>query len=446
MNNKKYILYSMFLLVFIDTIGVGVILPILPELFMNKKYGLQLNNQYFSMEILYGFSLIVFPFFSMLGMPIIGQMADKYGKVEIILYGLIAIICVNVLCVLGILIHSFWIFIFTRALMGFLAGTYSAGMALISDISDNDKDRISNFRLPTLAGLAGLILGPSFSMLLSYETSINPLIIPFVVVFNISIINCLMFWIGFKKLQTYMANSYLLEKTIHVLQVPNMQFKLCNKMGAIYWGTKAITFIKSSLFYTFTQNNTRLLFLCFLSLQFAFGLYLQSISLFFANTFSYTPQTIGLIMVITAGAMIFSMYVLQPFISIYYEYIIQIKIALLSSALLLCVYAIYDIYRTIYGLQSDEYISVAVLLTFHLFIPFITLGFINLFANSADKDEQGKIIGGAGQVSSIAYIISGLLMGKLFILSYAALIFISSIFLILSYGLFTKFCQLRCRL
>lgn len=445
MHNKKYILYSICLLLFIDAVGGGMVLPILPELFKSEKYGLIISTQYFSMEILYGFSLVLFPLSSIFGMPLMGQMADKYGKCRIILYGLMGTICVDLLCVFGILIHSFWIFLLSRFLMGFLAGTYSAAIALISDISDSDEERISNFKLPTFASLVGLLLGPSFSILVSNKSAINPLIVPFFIVFCIGVLNLFIFWLSFTSIKTsvYALNTFSSTK-ITTDTNTNIKLQSVYKTYNYWFLTSAIATIISSLFYTFSKNKIRPLFMSYLCFQFALGLYEQSLSLFFVNMFSYTSRAIGLLMVVAAGTTIVSMYALQPFVVLYCGYMMQMKIGLIAGAILFIVYATYGEFAAIYSLQKYEYISFTVLFMIHLFIPFITMGFTNLFASSVGSDEQGKVMGGAGQISSIAIIISGLFMGKLLIFNYATLLVISSIFFTLSCMLLIKFCRSAC--
>jgi hypothetical protein len=61
MYNAKSVLYSTCLLLFIDTISAGLIFPILPAFFINQEYGLLKNDLYFSKEILYGLSFVMFP-------------------------------------------------------------------------------------------------------------------------------------------------------------------------------------------------------------------------------------------------------------------------------------------------------------------------------------------------------------------------------------------------
>ena len=53
-----------------------------------------------------------------------------------------------------------------------------------------------------------------------------------------------------------------------------------------------------------------------------------------------------------------------------------------------------------------------VTLIFYIFIPFTTLGFTNLFATHAGKQEQGTCMGAIGQLSSISILISALVLGQ----------------------------------
>jgi hypothetical protein len=132
------------------------------------------------------------------------------------------------------------------------------------------------------------------------------------------------------------------------------------------------------------------------------------------------------------------MYILQPLVTRYYKYQFQIKINLIFVSLLLILYAGYHNISN-NNLKESESMSLATLLMIHLFIPFIALGFTNLFANSVDKSEQGKIMGGSGQISSLAAIISGLLIGKLLVESYSVLLVLSAISLMLSYIVLSRY-------
>ena len=419
MSNKKGILYSICLVLFMDAVGGGLIFPILPALFIDQHYGLLTHDSYFSREVLYALSFAMFPLASMFGMPILGQIADKYGKGTTMLYGLVGIILTDLLCILAIIIGSIWLFLLTRLLVGFLAGTYAAGMAMISDISNNDDDRISNFKLATLASLIGILLGPGFSIFIDCKSQTNPFIIPFVIATMLGILSFVALWFNFRRMGVKMTCS--------PLQMQEVDNKLSNHQSIL-----SSAMLVSSLFYVFINTNTRFLFISFFFLQFGFGLYCQSLSLFFVTTFLYTPQKMGLLLVITSIVSMVSMYILQPWVIKYYKYQSLIKINLVLTSAVLIVYARYS-YSSDHNLKEYESISLVALLTLYVFMPFIFVGFTNLFANSVGSLEQGKIMGSSGQISSLASLMSALLMGQLLAMSYFILVILSAVALMLSY-------------
>ena len=102
-------------MLFINSIGLGVILPIMPDLFINSKSGLILYNTYFLRETLYSLCLAIFPLSSIFGMPILGAMSDIHGRSKIILYALGALVFTYLLSAVAVLIHSVWLFLFTRS-------------------------------------------------------------------------------------------------------------------------------------------------------------------------------------------------------------------------------------------------------------------------------------------------------------------------------------------
>jgi len=303
---------------------------------------------------------------------------------------------------------------------------------MISEISNNDEDRISNFKLATLVSIVGVLLGPSFSIFIDNQSQTNPFIMPFLIATMLGILNFVVLWFNFKRIGTGIFHFRW--------KVQNVGLKIQNIRHTTNYHQKLFSLAKiiSSLFYVFTNTNTRLLSISFFFLQFGLGLYGQSLSLFLLTTFLYTPQNIGTLLVVTSGVTMISMYILQPLVTRYYKYQFQIKINLIFVSLLLILYAGYHNISN-NNLKESESMSLLTLLMIHLFIPFIELGFTNLFANSVDKSEQGKIMGGSGQISSLAAIISGLLIGRLLVESYSVLLVLSAISLMLSYIVLSRY-------
>lgn len=87
------------------------------------------------------------------------------------------------------------------------------------------------------------------------------------------------------------------------------------------------------------------------------------------------------------------------------------------------------------NLKRYKKVNLITLLIVYLFVPFTSLGSANLFANNVNKSEQGKIIGGYEQISSLVAILSGLSISKLLSVSYSLWLGLYlGIALVLSYG------------
>lgn len=418
-SKKQLILFTICFMIFIDTICGSLVVPILPELFMNVRYGFLLDNLDLSKDMLYGLSFSLFSLFCLLGMSILGNLADRYGKDKLVLYGLSGIVLTNLLCVLSIATRNVWLFLLTRIIIGFLAGTYSVGMAIISSISTNDNDRIYNFKLSSVSSLAGSLLGPSLSIFNSINYNIvNPLLVPFLFAALLGTINLLVLFFNFKYLN---STLFLDNKSLsHLNFIEKNNLKIPNN------------YFSKLYIFSIADNMNLFLYISFLFLHLGLGLYCQSLSLFLAKTFLYTPKNIGALMLVLSCVMSISMYLIQPFITRYLPYQIQLKIGLIAIFLIFFVYAICS-YFTMSKLVIYEYLTLFIILILHLTIPFITLGFANLFAKNFDGSKQGHAMGKMGQISTCGNIIPGILMGHILSINYGILLTISALLIVLCY-------------
>lgn len=412
MSSKKHIIYAVSFMMFIDAIGIGIVFPILPKLLMSKND--LLGGNYISSKILYGLTLSIFPFSSIFGMPIFGIISDKYGRIKIIAYGLIGLAVHYLIGIVAILTSNLWLFLFSRLLGGFLSGTYSVGYAAVSDLCDNDKDRIYNLKLPTIASFIGVTLGPGLSLFISNFESVNQLITPFIIAFLLSVINVIFF-----------LNSFKLEKCF--TKEPSI-----NKKKEYYKFNKKTPLnlyaIFTSLMYVYSNRTIRILSFAYLLFQCGLGVVLQSLSLQLAVSYGYTPGKIGEFFMIMGICMMVGMYFLQPIVSYYVSYKNQVKVSLVFLVILLGTQLILLMISRL----EQYYINVTWISTFllYVFIPIITLGFTNLFASSTNKDQQGVVMGGSGQIYSISWFASAMMVGNI---NYELILFISILFISLSY-------------
>src|SRR5580765_6270388 len=77
--------------VFIDLLGVGILLPIVPQLLANPNSGFYLLPAGWTYQqglILLGFLTAIFPFMQFFATPILGQLSDRYGRKKILAFSL----------------------------------------------------------------------------------------------------------------------------------------------------------------------------------------------------------------------------------------------------------------------------------------------------------------------------------------------------------------------
>ena len=150
---KKSPLLPIFLIVFIDLLGFGLILPLLP--FYAKSFGAN--------ELTIGLLLASYSLMQFIGAPVLGRLSDKYGRRPILLISQLGTFAGFVMLGfangLGMLFAS-------RIVDGVSGGNISTAQAYIADISD-EKNRAKNFGLIGAAFGLGFIMGPAIGGFLS---------------------------------------------------------------------------------------------------------------------------------------------------------------------------------------------------------------------------------------------------------------------------------------
>lgn len=141
-----------FITLILDVLGIGLIIPVLPELIKefiggdNSKAAL-----YFGM-IASAYALAQFVF-----APILGALSDRVGRRPVLLLSLLGFF-IDYL-ILGFAPNFFWLFI-GRILAGIMGATITTANAYIADIS-TPATRAQNFGLVGAAFGIGFIIGPT---------------------------------------------------------------------------------------------------------------------------------------------------------------------------------------------------------------------------------------------------------------------------------------------
>ncbi len=136
-----------FLTIFIDLLGFGIIIPILPSLVVTE-----LGQK----EIMVGVVASLAPFMQFLFAPYWGSLSDRKGRRPVIL---VSIVITAFAYFVFIFINSIYLLIFSRIMAGIGSGNFSAAQAYVADISSPEK-RAKNMGLIGAAFGLGFIFGP----------------------------------------------------------------------------------------------------------------------------------------------------------------------------------------------------------------------------------------------------------------------------------------------
>ena len=141
-----------FATVALDAAGIGIILPVMPELLMS------LGIEQISEAALWGgIMATVYALMQFLFAPLLGNLSDRYGRRPVMLISLAAMaIDYAVLSFAG----GLWVLIVGRTIAGICGATHATASAYIADISSN-AERAKRFgQLGAVFGL-GFVFGPA---------------------------------------------------------------------------------------------------------------------------------------------------------------------------------------------------------------------------------------------------------------------------------------------
>lgn len=178
MPQKNKPLLFIFLTLILDVTGLGLIIPIMPELIMDLGGGTVSQAARVGGWLTFTYAVMQFIF-----APILGGLSDKYGRRPILLISLFGF-GINYLF-MAFAPDLMWLFI-GRALCGLTGASLTTATAYIADIS-TAENRAKNFGMVGAAFGLGFIIGPVIGGLLG---TFGPRV-PFFVAAGLSFVNWL---------------------------------------------------------------------------------------------------------------------------------------------------------------------------------------------------------------------------------------------------------------
>src|SRR6202008_3953302 len=139
-----------FVAVLVDSIGFGIILPVLPGLIM------QLTGVTVDRAAGYGGGLaFVYALMQFFCAPVLGNLSDRFGRRPVLLFALFALGCDYL--IMGFAPVIGWLFV-GRAIAGVAGASFTPAYAYVADITPPER-RAQNFGLMSAGFGVGFILG-----------------------------------------------------------------------------------------------------------------------------------------------------------------------------------------------------------------------------------------------------------------------------------------------
>src|SRR5438105_5170185 len=143
----------LFLIVFVDLVGFGLIIPLLP--FYGERFG--------ASPQLVTILMAVYSLMSMLAAPLWGRLSDRIGRRPVLMASMAAAALAYLW--LG-LATELWMVFAARALSGACAGNIAAAQAYIADVTPPEKRARGMGMIGAAFGL-GFIIGPALGGILA---------------------------------------------------------------------------------------------------------------------------------------------------------------------------------------------------------------------------------------------------------------------------------------
>ncbi|NTV23460.1 MAG: TCR/Tet family MFS transporter [Nanoarchaeota archaeon] len=373
MNYKG--LFSVFVTVFIDLVGVGLVIPILAPMFISGTLlpAESLQTRTFVLGLL----IASYPFAQFFGAPILGALSDKHGRKKILMLSLVGTFVGYILSAIGIYYNDLTLLFVSRLIDGFTGGNISTALSAIADLSDN-KEKARNFGLIGMAFGLGFIIGPYLGGKLSDPTIVSwfSFTTPYLFAASLTIINFLLVLAFFEE---------TLKKPRHT-------------PVSLMTGFKNIA-------RAFSMTDLRVMFLVVFLFTFGFNFFTQFFQVFLIEKFSFTPSQIGemfgymgLFIALTQGILTRALSKrFKP------QQILPVSLILVAIALSL--------------LLIPTHVS-----GIYLVIPFVSIfngishpNVTAIISNLADRESQGEILGINQSIQSLGMalppVISGIVAG-----------------------------------
>src|SRR3984893_7944970 len=154
-------LLIIFLTIFVNLVGFGIIIPLLP--FYAGTFG--------ASPLVIGLLFAVFSLCQLVAAPALGDLSDRWGRRPVLIFSLAGTVVSFVMLAMA---HSIAMLFAARVVDGLAGGNLSAGRAYVADVTA-PKDRARAYGLIGAAFGLGFIFGPALSGVLAKVSYTAPI-------------------------------------------------------------------------------------------------------------------------------------------------------------------------------------------------------------------------------------------------------------------------------
>jgi DHA1 family tetracycline resistance protein-like MFS transporter len=154
-------LIIIFLTIFVNLVGFGIIIPLLP--FYAETFG--------ASPLVIGLLFAVFSLCQLVAAPLLGDLSDRYGRRPVLIFSLAGTVVSFVMLALA---RNLLMLFAARIVDGLSGGNISTARAYVADVTE-PKDRARAYGLIGAAFGLGFILGPALSGVLAQYSYTAPI-------------------------------------------------------------------------------------------------------------------------------------------------------------------------------------------------------------------------------------------------------------------------------
>ncbi len=375
--SKRNPLGVLFFTIFLDMLGFGILIPIIPVLFASPAsthYLLPAGTSIQTGYLLIGFLVACYAFGQFIAAPIIGQFSDKLGRRKLLIFSVFGTALGHALFAMGILLRSVPLLFAARLFAGATGGNIVVAQAAIADVT-TPENRAKNFGLIGAAFGLGFIIGPFVGGKLADPHALSwfNATTPFWFAALLSLLNTFLVFYFFKETN-----------------------KNSEKRGRIEWG-KAL----KNIAHAFRIPTLRPLFITSFIFQMGFAFYVSFSAVYLLSHFHFSEGTIGNYFAYVGVWIVFTQGVLMRFANRLFREQQILNYSLLTVGL--CIVAIVSITHSTWLYVVAPFFAMAVGLT--------QSNMMALVSRSAAQEIQGEIMGISGSLNALAQTVPPLLSG-----------------------------------